>query len=93
MSLKYKFRDQEKLYFVSFAVVYWIDIFTRNEYKDIFLDCIKYCQHNKGLEVYSWVIMTNHVHLIIGTTGMKMEDILRDLKRVSSRRINKSCWK
>jgi hypothetical protein len=24
MSIKYKFRNQEQLYFVTFAVVYWI---------------------------------------------------------------------
>jgi len=90
MSTKYKFRDQSKLYFVTFATVYWIDVFTRNEYKDTFLDCVRYCQSQKGLEIYSWVIMSNHVHLIIGTTGMKMEDILRDLKRVSSKRILRS---
>jgi len=37
MSFKYKFQDQEKLYFVSFSVGYWIDVFTRNEYKDILI--------------------------------------------------------
>jgi hypothetical protein len=52
MSSKYKFRDQEKLYFVTFTVVYWIDVFIRNEYKDILLDDIRYNQVNKGLEVY-----------------------------------------
>jgi hypothetical protein len=29
--------------FVSFAVVEWIDVFTRNEYKDILLDSLRYC--------------------------------------------------
>ena len=37
MSKKYKFSDNSKLYFVSFAVTNWIDLFIRNEYKDIFL--------------------------------------------------------
>ena len=37
MSTKYKFNDQDKLYFVSFAVVNWIDLFIRNEYKDIMI--------------------------------------------------------
>ncbi|WP_255487935.1 MULTISPECIES: hypothetical protein [Pontibacter] len=32
MSRKYKFHHKEGLYFVSFAVVYWIDVFTREEY-------------------------------------------------------------
>jgi len=61
MSVKYKFRDQERLYFVSFAVVYWLDIFIRNEYKDILIENLKYCQREKGLEVYGWCIMTSHV--------------------------------
>jgi putative transposase len=85
MSTKYKIRDQQKLYFVSFAVVYWLDVFIRNEYKTILLDSLKHCQKTKGLEIYAWCIMTSHVHLIIGTTGNKIEDILRDFKSFTSR--------
>ena len=81
MSTKYKFRDQSKLYFVSFAVVYWIDVFIRNEYKDILLDSWRYCQKAKGLEIYAWCIMSSHVHMIIGTNANNMEYILRDMKR------------
>jgi hypothetical protein len=35
MSRKYKFKNSEGVYFVSFSVVYWIDALTRSEYKDI----------------------------------------------------------
>ena len=45
----------------------WIDLFTRNEYKDILLKSWQHCCEQKGLEVYAWVIMTNHVHMIIGS--------------------------
>jgi putative transposase len=90
MSVKYKFRDQEKLYFVSFSVVYWIDVFIRNEYKEILLDSLRFCQKEKGLEVYAWCIMTSHVHLIIGTHGAKMQDIMRDLKSHTSRELKKA---
>lgn len=38
MSRKYKFNDQSQLYFITFAVVNWIDLFIRNEYKNIILD-------------------------------------------------------
>ena len=38
MSTKYKFNDQYELYFVSFSVVNWIDLFIRNEYKDIMIE-------------------------------------------------------
>jgi len=75
MSRNYKFHDQERPYFVTFSVVRWIDVFTRREYKDIPVESLKYCIANKGLQLYAWVIMSNHVHLIIGTTGKPMEDI------------------
>jgi len=81
MSTKYKFHDQDKLYFVSFSVVYWIDLFIRNEYKQVLLNSWRHCQKHKGLEIYGWCIMTSHVHMIIGTSGNKLEDILRDMKK------------
>lgn len=67
MSTKYKFHDQERLYFITFAVVGWIDLFVRNEYRQILLDSWKYCRENKGLQIFGWCIMSSHVHMIIGT--------------------------
>ncbi len=90
MSRKYKFHDQSKLYFVSFAVIDWIDVFIRNEYRDILLDSLSYCQTNKGLEVYAFCIMTSHVHLIIGTSDENMENILRDMKGYTATRLKKA---
>ena len=87
MSRNYKFRNQECLYFVTFSVVRWIDVFTRREYKDILIDSLKYCIEHKGLELYAWVIMSNHVHLIIGTQGKPLENILRDIKRHTSKKL------
>ena len=87
MSRKYKIRDQEKLHFVSFATVNWIDIFVRPEYAEILLDSLRYCQKEKGLEIYAWCIMPSHVHLIIGTRGEPMQNILRDFKSNTSRKL------
>jgi putative transposase len=87
MSRKYKFHDQEQLYFVSFATVYWIDALTRNEYKDIIIDSLKYCIEEKDLDLYAWVIMPNHVHSIIGTRGEPLQNIMRDLKKFTSKKI------
>ena len=84
MSTKYKFNDQDKLYFVSFAVVNWIDLFIRNEYRDIMIDSWKHCQRKKGLEIYGWCIMTSHIHMIIGTHGENLENIMRDMKKHTS---------
>ncbi len=45
----YKIQDQQAIHFITFAVVEWVDVFTRNEYKDILLDSLRYCQKEKGL--------------------------------------------
>jgi len=90
MSRKYKIRDQQKLYFVTFTVVHWIDFFIRNEYRNLFVDSVRYCQENKGLEVYAWCLMPSHVHLIIGGDGTHdLVGIIRDLKSFTSRNIRK----
>lgn len=85
MSEKYKIRDQEKVYFITFAVVQWVDVFTRNLYKGILLENLEHCQREKGLEIYAWCIMANHLHLAIGSDGRnKIEDIVRDYKKFTS---------
>ena len=55
MSRNYKIKDQDKVYFISFATVNWIDVFIRREYKDIIVESLKYCISNKGLELYALV--------------------------------------
>jgi len=90
MSRKYKIRDQNYPHFVSFAVVQWIDLFTRSVYRQILIDSLAYCQKNKGLIIYAWCIMTNHVHLIIGTNDRPMEGILRDMKSFNSRKLKEA---
>ena len=90
MGRKYAIRSQEQFYFVTFTVVYWLDVFIRQEYRNILIDSIKYCQKEKGLLVGAWCIMTSHVHLILGTDETsKLEDIIRDLKSYTSRHIRK----
>lgn len=91
MSRNYKFYNSEGLYFVSFAVVEWLDVFTRNEYKEIIIDSLTFCQKNKGMEIFAWCIMTNHVHLVFRTIGeQKPELVLGDFKRFTSQKIVKA---
>ncbi len=91
MSRSYKFKNPKGVYFVSFAVVEWLDVFTRNEYKDILLDSLEFCQQKKGMELFAWCIMTNHVHLIFRSTlGQKPELLLGDFKRFTSNQIIKA---
>ena len=91
MSRNYKFHNPEGLYFISFSVVVWLEVFTRNEYKDLFLESLAYCQKNKGLEIHAWCVMSNHVHLVFRSiSGQKPELLIGDLKRFTSKSIVKS---
>ena len=90
MALAYSIKNQEGVYFVTFTVHQWVDVFTRQCYVDILLDSIKFCQENKGLQVYAWVVMSNHCHLIIGSNKTLLSDIIRDLKKHTSKTIIES---
>lgn len=73
-----------KTYFITMTIVDWVDLFTRECYVSIFINSIKYCQQNKGLEVYAYVIMPSHVHMIIGSEG-NLSHILRNMKEHTSK--------
>jgi REP element-mobilizing transposase RayT len=91
MSRSYKFHNPEGLYFVSFAVVDWMDVFTRVEYKEIAVESLKFCQANKGMEIYAWCIMSNHIHLVFRSIkGEQPELLLGDYKRFTSQTIVKT---
>lgn len=77
-------------YFVTFATVGWIDVFTRKRYVEILLDSLQFCQTQKGLRIHAWCIMSNHVHLVITAGSVPLGDVLRDLKKFTARQILQS---
>jgi putative transposase len=87
MSFAYRVYDQQGIYFVTFTVHQWVDVFTRRSYADILLENLRYCQQHKGLKIYAWVIMTNHCHLIISTESLKLSDVIRDFKKHTAKKI------
>ena len=64
MSRKYKFHEKNGAYFISFATVNWIDVFTRDIYFSAIIESLYYCRKNKGMEIYGYCIMPSHIHLI-----------------------------
>jgi len=75
-------------YFVTLTIVEWIDVFMRPAYKSIIVDSLNYCIANKGLQVYCWCLMSNHLHMIVSAPeGNSLSDILRDFKKFTSKEI------
>ena len=90
MSRKYKFAEKDGAYFVSFATVYWIDVFTRIDYFDIIIESLDYCRKNKGMEIYGYCIMPSHIHLIFRSSLGDPSGLMRDFKGFTSRKILKA---
>ncbi|MEX1001741.1 MAG: transposase [Crocinitomicaceae bacterium] len=79
---------KESSYFLTLTVVGWADVFTRPVYKEALIDSLKYCIDHKGLNVYAYVVMTNHVHLLVNSEpSFKLEDTIRDFKRHTSKTV------
>ena len=89
MSRKYKFYNKEGLYFISFATVYWIDVFVREIYFEEMIKSLDYCRKNKGMEIYSWCIMPSHIHLIFRAKDSNPSDLIRDFKKYTSKQIQR----
>ena len=89
MSRKYKFREKQGAYFVSFATVNWIDVFTREAYFSVVTDSLDYCRKEKGMELFGYCIMPSHVHLIFRSAWGDPSGLIRDFKGFTSRRLLK----
>jgi REP element-mobilizing transposase RayT len=84
----YIIHDQQAIYYMTFTVVGWIDVFSRPAYKDILIDSLHYCRKHKGLQLHAYVIMTNHVHLIASVKeGFGLSDFVRDFKKFTAKYI------
>jgi REP element-mobilizing transposase RayT len=87
MSRKYKFKNPEGAYFVSFAIVNWIDVFVREEYAAIMCDAITYCRFKKGMDCFAYCIMPSHIHLIFRDQNGYPSQLLKDFKRHTAKTI------
>jgi REP element-mobilizing transposase RayT len=87
MSTGYQIKNQNGLYYLTFQVVKWVDIFARDIYRDIVLDSFDYAMKNKGLQLFAYVIMSNHVHLIANNSEGNLSACIRDINKFTSKRI------
>lgn len=81
--------NSNEIHFVTFTVIDWIDVFTRPIYKDYIIENLEYCRKNKGLEIFSYVIMPNHLHLILRSKEKPLSDTIRDFKTYTSKELFK----
>ncbi len=86
MGEAFQIKDQELPYFMTFQVVGWLDVFTRSDYRDHIIESFKYCREEKGMLLYAYVIMTNHIHVIMQSKSGSLSDLVRDFKKFTSKK-------
>ena len=59
-------------------------MFTRKVYRDEVIKCFDYCIKNKGMIIYGYVIMSNHIHMVVQSKDGKLSDLLRDFKKFTA---------
>ena len=87
MSEKYKVIDSHQPTFITLMVIDWVDVFIRPEYTKILDESFNYCIAEKGLQVHAYVYMTSHLHAIVSSNGEELQNIIRDFKKFTSKRI------
>lgn len=97
MSRKHKFNNPAAAYFVSFATVYWLDVFTRQIYFSILEEAVNFCSAEKGIEVFAYCFMPSHacpersrrVHFVFRSANDDPSGLLRDFKGFTARKLLK----
>ena len=75
------------LFFVTLTIVSWVDLFTRPVYKEMIVENLEFCRKNKGLRIFYYVIMSNHIHMVVTSDKKPLSDILRDFKTYTSKQL------
>ena len=88
MRSRYQIINNSGVYFITSTIIEWIPVFTKREYFDIIVQSLSYCRQNKGLKLFAYVVMDNHVHFI--ASADKLSQIVKDFKSFTAREIIKT---
>jgi putative transposase len=85
MRSRYKIAELESLHFITCTIVGWLPVFTRTRYLDITTASLSFCRQQKGLRLYAYVILDNHLHLVVSADNLSQ--VIRDFKRHTAKEI------
>jgi REP element-mobilizing transposase RayT len=70
---RYRICDNKAPHFLTCTVVNWMPLFTRPQTVEIILNALHYRQDQSGWKIYGYVILENHIHLVIQTENLSEE--------------------
>ncbi len=87
-SLRINTNNNSGFYFTTFTIRNWYYLFDRYNRWDILAKSLRYCIEDKGLQLYGYVFMLNHVHLLFYSASAS--GFIRDFKRHTATELKKS---
>jgi putative transposase len=83
-----EFKEKEACYFITFQTVDWVDVFIRPVYKQVIVHTLNHFIESKGLIIYAWCLMTNHLHLLAqAKPGFVIADLEKEYKSFTATKI------
>ena len=58
-----------EIYFITFTILGWKHVFTSDKYCDLVYKWFNYMKDKYDNKIYGYVIMPNHVHLLLYISG------------------------
>jgi REP element-mobilizing transposase RayT len=62
---RYKIYEPTHPHFITCTILHWLPIFTNQKSVQIVIDSLKFLQTQDNLKVYAYVILENHLHLVV----------------------------
>jgi REP element-mobilizing transposase RayT len=85
MRTRYRITDENYPFFITSTTVAWLPIFTRKPYLEVLINSLNFGRWHKGLQIFAYVIMDNHIHLVVA--GEKLSDTIKEFKSYTAREI------
>ena len=73
------------LIFLTATIINWLPVFTRPEAVDIVLNSWRFLQQTGAFEIFGYVIMENHLHLVARSPNLS--DNIRRFKANTTKEI------
>ena len=77
--------EPDKPHFFTCTVLEWLPVFTRPDTVQILLDCWTFQRKHRGLKLYGYVILENHIHFI--AQAERIDKCISQFKSYTARQI------
>ncbi len=82
---RYKIYESAHSHFVTCTILHWLPLFTRQESVQIIVDCLKFLQEKDNLKLYAYVILENHLHMVL--SGDDLQKTMQSFKQYIAKQL------